>query len=86
MFPGDFRAETMNTSQLFMVFGRTRMGQSATRNNPNNLTKKLTPASQVGSRQSLCKSVKLVVIRSRRNTAWNFRSPKCNADRISLVC
>jgi hypothetical protein len=31
MFPGDFRAETMNASQLFMVSGRTRPHKSATR-------------------------------------------------------
>jgi hypothetical protein len=44
MLSCDIHAETMNTSQLFMVFGRTRMGQSAIRNNPNNPTKKLTQA------------------------------------------
>ncbi len=39
MFPGDSRSETMNTSQLFMVFGRTSPHQSASHNNQNKPTK-----------------------------------------------
>lgn len=55
MFHGDFRAETINASQLFMVFGRTRMGQSATRNNPTR--KQKTDASPSSGLASVTKKI-----------------------------
>lgn len=71
MLPDDFMAEKMNTSRLFMVFGRT--SPPPVTSNQINQIKKPDASLSSGSRQVLSYFMELVRIRSGRNTVWNSR-------------